>query len=142
MEGWWIKNFFLTAFNFFISYFVTQEIYSHCLLLVYLLFRHYFLNFSTLLFELFHTTFLLFYTTFWAYSQGPLKLRLNASSRHGNTLPSVFSINKKKFAFFWQRSIFAPRGNRTRIAESADQWLTHYTIWAGWGCYLFGSFYK
>ena len=65
-----------------------------------------------------------------SYSQVPLKLRLNASSRHGDTLPSVFSINKKRFAIFWQSSISAPRGDRTRIAESADQWLTHYTIWA------------
>ena len=65
-----------------------------------------------------------------SYSQVPLKLRLNASSRHGDTLPSVFSINKKRFAIFWQSSISAPRGDRTRIAESADQWLIHYTIWA------------
>ena len=65
-----------------------------------------------------------------SYSQVPLKLRLNASSRHGDTLPSVFSINKKRFAIFWQSSISAPRGDRTRIAGSADQGLTHYTIWA------------
>ena len=41
-----------------------------------------------------------------------------------------FSINKKRFAIFWQSSISAPRRDRTRIAKSADQWLTHYTIWA------------
>ena len=29
-----------------------------------------------------------------------LKLRLNASSKHGDTLPSVFSINKKNLHFF------------------------------------------
>ena len=45
-----------------------------------------------------------------------LKLRLNASSKHGDTLPSVFSINKKKSAFFWHSSIFAPEGIRTHDA--------------------------
>ena len=71
------------------------------------------------------------FIVFWdSYSQVPLKLRLNASSRHGDTLPSVFSINKKEICNFWHSSISAPRGNRTRIAGSADQWLTHYTIWA------------
>ena len=49
-----------------------------------------------------------------SYSQVPLKLRLNASSRHGDTLPSVFSIYKKKFAIFLQSSIFAPGRNRTQ----------------------------
>ena len=48
----------------------------------------------------------------------------------GDTLPSVFSINKKRFAIFRQSSNFAVGQIRTRIAESADQWLTHYTIWA------------
>ena len=65
-----------------------------------------------------------------SYSQVPLKLRLNASSRHGDTLPSVFSINKKEICNFWHSSISAPREDRTRIAESAGQWLIHYTIWA------------
>ena len=41
-----------------------------------------------------------------------------------------FSINKKRFAIFRQSSNFAVGQIRTRIAESADQWLTHYTIWA------------
>ena len=65
-----------------------------------------------------------------SYSQVPLKLRLNASSRHGDTLPSVFSINKKNLTFFWQSSQIALGRIRTRTAGSADQWLTHYTIWA------------
>ena len=55
-------------------------------------------------FLFFYTPFLFFYTTFWAYSQVPLKLWLNASSRHGDTLPSVFSINKKKSHNFWHSS--------------------------------------
>ena len=67
-------------------------------------------------FLFFYTPFLFFYTTFWAYSQVPLKLWLNASSRHGDTLPSVFSINKKEICIFWHSSICAPRGIRTHNA--------------------------
>ena len=39
-----------------------------------------------------------------------LKLRLNASSKHGDTLPSVFSINKKNLHFFGIVP-FSPQGS-------------------------------
>jgi len=67
-----------------------------------------------------------------SYSQVPLKLRLNASSRHGDTLPSVFSINKKKFAIFLQSSItnFARSGSRTPDPLSGRPTLYRCAIWA------------
>ena len=62
-------------------------------------------------FLFFYTPFLFFYTTFWAYSQVPLKLWLNASSRHGDTLPSVFSINKKRNLQFLAEFHFCLQGD-------------------------------
>ena len=60
-------------------------------------------------------------------------VRSHATSHHEICVICARNLNPqfiKKICNFVHSSIFALRGNRTRIAESADQWLTHYTIWA------------
>ena len=82
------NDFFLTESNSFRSYYVSWGNYSHCffqyLALPPQLFFHYFLLFYTA-FSTFLHCFLTFLHQFCSYSQVPLKLRLNASSRHGYT---------------------------------------------------------